>query len=142
MFINLGIVVALAALTYLILFRRHAARGPSSHAGARMATHGPEARSSTTQPAPPARSHHAVAVVTGRRPCAAAAELSDQRFLSAEAPTLPLEACDRSRCECRYQHFADRRQDDDRRMPYGNFHDLGISDDRTDRRHRGDRRRG
>jgi hypothetical protein len=54
--------------------------------------------------------HHAVAVVPGPRACAAAQALSDRRFLSREAPALPLPGCDSGRCQCRYEHYDDRRK--------------------------------
>jgi hypothetical protein len=41
--------------------------------------------------------------------CAAARKLEDQRFLSREAPRLPLRNCDYPNCECHYVHHADRR---------------------------------
>jgi len=53
---------------------------------------------------------HAVSVVGGLAPCPHAMALRQQRFLSAEAPRLPLPDCTSpGRCQCRYQHFADRR---------------------------------
>ena len=43
--------------------------------------------------------------------CPAAQSLRGRRFLCAEAPTLPLQQCDRvPHCECHYRHFEDRRQ--------------------------------
>ena len=54
--------------------------------------------------------HHAVVVVPGRHACAAAHALRDRRFLSREAPALPLTGCSAGECTCRYQHHDDRRQ--------------------------------
>ena len=43
--------------------------------------------------------------------CPAAHEQRGKRFLCNEAPTLPLDRCDRtSRCQCHYRHFDDRRR--------------------------------
>ncbi len=53
--------------------------------------------------------HHAVIVVPGRHACAAALALRDRRFLSREAPALPLTGCSAGECTCRYQHHDDRR---------------------------------
>lgn len=53
--------------------------------------------------------YHAVAVVPGSRSCAAARDCSSMRFLSKDAPALPLPDCDARQCNCRYQHFSDRR---------------------------------
>jgi hypothetical protein len=42
--------------------------------------------------------------------CAAAALCRNNRFLSTEAPRLPLPDCDnRAHCRCAYRHFEDRR---------------------------------
>ena len=65
-----------------------------------------------TAPKPPASSNpwHAVAVVGGKTACAAASQLAGQRFLSAQAPRLPLPQCTWPiRCACVYRHYADRR---------------------------------
>ena len=59
--------------------------------------------------------YHAVSVRAGPDCCTAAALLQDERFLSAEAPTLPLEGCSSVTCGCVYQHHDDRRCGEDRR---------------------------
>ena len=61
-------------------------------------------------PKRPVRPWHAVSIVPGAQPCAAAAGLTRKRFLSREAPTLPLKACDQGQCFCRYEHHDDRRK--------------------------------
>jgi hypothetical protein len=71
----------------------------------------------------PVNPWHAVAIAPGHRTCAAARELRDVRFLSREAPTLPLKACDNPECTCRYEHFEDRRKGPRR------AHELGVSID-------------
>lgn len=53
---------------------------------------------------------HAVGISPGACACKAALAMMGERFLSAEAPTLPLAACDSAqKCTCRHQHFEDRR---------------------------------
>jgi hypothetical protein len=59
-------------------------------------------------------SYHAVSVRCGLESCKAVRALKDVRFLSADAPSLPLPQCDASHCECRYQHHDDRRAIDRR----------------------------
>lgn len=66
---------------------------------------------------------HAVTIATGSRACAAARELRDQRFLSRDAPPLPLKDCSCPNCECRYEHYDDRRKTGRRAR------DLGVSID-------------
>jgi hypothetical protein len=56
--------------------------------------------------------YHAVA---GKDCCDAAQALRGQRFLSAEAPKVPLKGCTAGRCTCTYAHFDDRRSGIDRR---------------------------
>jgi hypothetical protein len=53
--------------------------------------------------------YHAVSIVPGATCCNAARDLRAQRFLSREAPPLPLAACTVSPCRCSYKHFDDRR---------------------------------
>jgi len=53
---------------------------------------------------------HAVSVVPGRWCCEAADSLRNVRFLSADAPQLPLPQCaSRESCSCAYKHHRDRR---------------------------------
>ena len=63
-------------------------------------------------PPPPGNSvnpYHAVSVIPGDNACAAAYRFAGQRFLSRQAPRLPLPTCDAPRCECRFKHHKDRR---------------------------------
>jgi hypothetical protein len=52
---------------------------------------------------------HAVSILPADEHCEAVGYLKVQRFLSEEAPGLPLEGCGSSDCQCRYVHYADRR---------------------------------
>ncbi|MGA2839843.1 MAG: hypothetical protein ABSG18_06620 [Steroidobacteraceae bacterium] len=53
---------------------------------------------------------HAVSVVTGRWCCDAARGIIGSRFLSREAPRLPLAQCSSMEaCSCSYRHHVDRR---------------------------------
>jgi len=52
---------------------------------------------------------HAVAIVPGAGSCKAAESAKGRRFLSTEAPLLPLRACDAAACTCKYRHHEDRR---------------------------------
>lgn len=65
-------------------------------------------RTMPTKDRPPKR-WHAVAVTAGTDACAAAKACKGKRFLSKDAPSLPLEGCDAARCDCKYRHFDDRR---------------------------------
>jgi hypothetical protein len=59
---------------------------------------------------------HAVSVVTGRWCCEAARGQLGTRYLSREAPRLPLDACNSPEsCSCMYRHHADRRAPTPRR---------------------------
>lgn len=69
----------------------------------------------------PAQTYHAVSIDPGRHCCQGARKLQGQRFLSSEAPQLPLEHCTSDHCTCHYAHYTDRR-DTPRRVS-----DLGVS---------------
>ena len=65
---------------------------------------------------------HAVSVVGGAAACPAAEEVRDKRFLSAEAPPLPLPDCSSPwRCNCIYVHYSDRRTKLRRETDRGRF---------------------
>ena len=64
----------------------------------------------TKLPASTKQPWHAVSIAAGPMACHAIEGLRDKRFLSAEAPQLPLPECSAPwRCKCVYRHFADRR---------------------------------
>jgi hypothetical protein len=66
---------------------------------------------------------HAVTIAPGTRACPEARALQGRRFLSREAPPLPLKNCGSFQCGCRYEHHDDRRKGNRR------AHDIGVSID-------------
>ena len=84
---------------------------------------------------------HAVSIEPGPYACAAAEELRGEKFLSADAPLLPLPDCTSDNCECRFVHFSDRRARKDRRseLPRG-FGTGATGEFEVDRRGVRDRR--
>jgi hypothetical protein len=53
---------------------------------------------------------HAVAVATGKPCCRASVAARNVRYLSREAPPLPLAGCTQPQtCLCKYKHYGDRR---------------------------------
>jgi hypothetical protein len=61
------------------------------------------------RPATPSSPYHAVSVLPGKGACAAAFRFAGQRFLSRQAPRLPLPSCNAQTCGCRFKHHKDRR---------------------------------
>lgn len=62
------------------------------------------------------RRWHAVSVKPGPGACNVADNGRDRRWLSREAPMLPLPGCSRPEsCRCTYQHHEDRRSGEGRR---------------------------
>jgi hypothetical protein len=61
------------------------------------------------RPAQASNPYHAVSILPGSDACAAAHRFSGQRFLSRQAPRLPLPSCDANTCGCRFKHHRDRR---------------------------------
>ncbi len=83
--------------------------------------------------------YHAVSIRCGKNACQAAQDKLGERRLSAEAALLPLDQCDRpDQCECRFQHYDDRRGKSRRRSDQG----LSAQTDsgRIERRYVKDRR--
>jgi hypothetical protein len=66
---------------------------------------------------------HAVTIQAGRNCCHAARALQGHRFLSREAPSLPLKDCSSDNCMCHYQHH------DDRRVRPRRARDMGVAID-------------
>ena len=62
---------------------------------------------------------HAVSIVACNHACAEARRLEGKRFLSREAPVLPLKSCNRAACQCRYVHHEARRKGPRRARDYG-----------------------
>jgi hypothetical protein len=82
--------------------------------------------------------YHCVAIAPGEGACRTAQTIKGIRFLSAEAPVLPLVSCDSARCNCTFMHYTDRRRGD-RRNPYSaQSHTFTIQggDERRQRRGR------
>jgi hypothetical protein len=84
------------------------------------------------------RNYHCVEVRAGAYTCGAAQKLEHVRFLSDEAPSLPVPGCRVEKCTCRYIHHDDRREDA-RRNPYRQGHGMtpavaGERRSRIDRR--------
>lgn len=63
--------------------------------------------------------YHAVSIWPCLEACPAAWRMKNQPFLSTEAPALPLAACNQETCKCRYRHYSDRRDGEDRRNRWG-----------------------
>lgn len=62
------------------------------------------------------RRWHAVSVKPGPGACSVADSGRNRRWLSREAPMLPLPGCTRpEKCRCTYQHHEDRRSSEGRR---------------------------
>ena len=54
---------------------------------------------------------HAVGISSGPSCCRAALALRNNRYLSHEAPQLPLAGCTQPKmCLCKYKHYSDRRR--------------------------------
>lgn len=66
--------------------------------------------------------YHAVSIRYRMNACEAAKQLTDKRFLSNEAPKLPLPECTASTCHCHYEHYEDRRDGEERRTPFEGEH--------------------
>ncbi|HZF26630.1 MAG TPA: hypothetical protein VEZ88_10250 [Steroidobacteraceae bacterium] len=82
---------------------------------------------------------HAVSIVTPTSTCEAASALRNHRFLSKDAPRLPLAGCSSPEtCRCIYRHYADRRGKPRRGSDRGDPPKGGQSD--TERRGRRGRR--
>jgi hypothetical protein len=88
------------------------------------------------KPAALPRAWHAVTIVTNEQCCPAARARADCRYLSKEAPALPLPECDAPRCECKYRHFDDRRRKSRRGAERTGMPGKAVEDERRSSRGR------
>jgi hypothetical protein len=62
---------------------------------------------------------HNVCIQPGKKACAHVKALKGNHFLAREVSPLPLKDCNAKSCSCRYIHYKDRRDGEDRRYPSG-----------------------
>lgn len=75
--------------------------------------------------------YRAVKIKPCEQACQAALQCSPIIFLSGQAPKLPLNACDRmNNCDCQFRHYADRRQQEDRRDAGYTMRDMYYQEER------------
>ncbi|MCZ6561234.1 MAG: hypothetical protein O6931_10160 [Gammaproteobacteria bacterium] len=84
----------------------------------------------------PASPYHAVSIKSSANSCVTASALKGIRFLSKEAPAMPLEDCDVETCDCQYQHYVDRRSGPRRSEETGGPVAPAVSDDKREERDR------
>lgn len=149
----LGTSIGLAALVLYRLWRQRALDAadslPTARAPARTRT--APAAAPQVQPAGRgpgslkhklARRFHGISLKPGRQACPAIQGLTGQRYLSAEAPALPLPGCDQQKCQCVYSHHGDRRDPEERRTGWGTFGGFTLTLSEGNRRGKGRDRRG
>ncbi|MCB1697962.1 MAG: hypothetical protein H6987_08715 [Pseudomonadales bacterium] len=88
----------------------------------------------SSRASPPRNPWRATTIAHGSSACAAARAIEDERFLSGQAPRLPLPGCDAGKCHCRYVFLPDRRALEERRAMFGLNADLFAVNGRTERR--------
>ena len=94
----------------------------------------PQPARATTKASNP---YHAVSIIAGADACDSAVRFKGIRFLSVQAPRLPLPTCTAAQCNCRFRHHEDRRAGPRRRSDQGMM--TGLFDG-TERRRTGGRR--
>ena len=126
------IIIVAAIIVLFWLLRKLFPSQPKPHLDGHS---GHEAADSKASP------YQAVSVHCYEGACDRAKKLQGERYLTAEAPVIPLSTCTASRCHCVYRHHEDRRSGEkDRRK----LHDLSgatpATSDMDDRRHGSGRR--
>ena len=106
-----SILIVVALLIAIVLMRRNAG-GQKKPASERPSPTGTASKNSSNQ-------FHAVSIKFSRSACEAAKAMDGKRFLSSAAPRLPLPECDILDCKCKFIHFKDRRDSENRRDPHG-----------------------
>ena len=82
---------------------------------------------------------HAVSIKPCANACSQVKELKGKSFLASEVSQIPLTGCDAKTCTCRYVHYKDRRDGEDRRYPSGLMSSVLADEEQrltnNDRRH-------
>jgi hypothetical protein len=138
---TLGAVIGLAAPFLYIRWRRSDADEPPAFSAVPSRPASRPAAPSNAKRQPP-RGYHGVSLKPCKNACDAVQTIIGQRFLSSEAPALPLAGCDRQQCKCTYGHYSDRRDKEDRRTGWGTFGGFVPSLSEGNRRDKGRDRRG
>lgn len=87
------------------------------------------------------KSYAGIAIKLCANACDAAKELEKTRYLSGQAPLLPLTDCNQPNCACKYVHYSDRRDvNEDRRHAYSMKTELYDSTGNQNRREKKERR--
>ena len=87
-----------------------------------------------------AKAFSAVSVYCAPTGCQAAKSMKGRRFLSSDAPHLPLDECTVKKCHCVYRHHTDRRTGNGERRAIGTGTAYLISNSEKDRRQLAGRR--
>lgn len=124
------VVVSIAIIGSMWMFRNLQAQGDSAESSLFPSRDGKAAGGSDSRES----DFHAVSIRPCRDACSAVKALKGQRFLSHNPPFLPLADCDQSMCNCRYQHHADRRSEEDRRHGLGVNYQFSMNPEEMERR--------
>ncbi|MDH4022255.1 MAG: hypothetical protein OEV14_03940 [Gammaproteobacteria bacterium] len=117
---------SLGAITGLLLSLRYLRRrqditDAAGQRGDAPAGRGPRPAASAVAKASSPGGFQGVTVKPCLDACDAVQAIVGKRYLSREAPGLPLVGCDQQRCDCTYSHFSDRRERGDRRSGWDTF---------------------
>lgn len=132
------IVILLALVVGLFIKTRGGPKKPTKSTGqSKIKKTAPSSEATSTA----SKSYTAVTIVPGPDACEAVLTFDGKRFLSGDAPILPLADCGSSSCTCKYVHHEDRRDiSDDRRQAFSLRTDLHGSAGEEERRQRAGRR--
>lgn len=137
---SLGAVIGIL-LRLVYLRRRQALAAAAGDGAAAPARPGPRSATPVQSKSRPPSGFHAVTLRPCLDACEAVQAIAGQRFLSSEAPALPLAGCDQQRCDCTYGHSSDRREKGDRRSGWERLGGLSHALAKGNRRDKeGDRR--
>jgi hypothetical protein len=124
--IALILVLLLGGVAAFLMFRQPVQKKPAT-----------KARPAST---PPPSRYSSVSIMLPQNCCSSAQSLAGARFLTKEAPQLPLANCNTTPCKCGFIRHEDRREEDeDRRAIHGlraELHALHTGEERRQRRGR------
>jgi len=125
----------------MVLFLKSRSRSAQQRKAARKSK-SKKSSSANESTATGSKAFTAVTVVPCPGACEAVLGFGEHRFLTAEAPILPLSDCGLSSCTCKYVYYDDRRDvSEERRQPYSIRTDLHSTTGEKEKRQRAGRRK-
>ena len=133
------VIILLAVVIVFVLMKMRAA--PRKKTRAKAPRKGHKVSTAGKRKLAVANDFPSVSIQFGPSACQAVKDLTDQRFLADDAPSVPLPNCNSANCTCKFVHHDVRREHDEDRRAHSSLRTTLYGDSgKPERRHGGRRR--